>query len=133
MLVDYSLQVNVRGLVLIGGRLVGFHAKLGHAAVGAKGEAVAIDIQGLANGVLTVQGGLTKLKVYAAGFILDVNLLVDVSGAVTGCYHALDPNISGDLQRLALIHCLEVLDGCKGGDCRGSRRKVRIRVEMNLL
>ena len=111
MFVNQGLELDVRGVVLVGGSLVGGKAQLRHAVVTAQREAVALDIHPLAQFVLVVQGGTAQLKVDGTGFVLQVNLVVDVPALVAGGYLAFDPDVSVHQGGLALVQGFECCDG----------------------
>ena len=131
MLVDNGLQVDIGGLIFVRRGVVRLQAQLRHAVVGAQGKSIAIDIDPLAQLVITVQGGLSDLHVNAAGLILDVEFPIDVAAPVVGSHLPLDPGVAGNFDAAALVLGLELLDGCemtaetrKGGfRVKGKRRR----------
>ena len=76
MRVDHVTVVQIGSLVFTGGVL---HAQLRHTVVLADGKAAALDVDGLAQLVVAVQGGKAELHADDAGLVLDVQFPVDIS------------------------------------------------------
>ena len=113
MLVNQALELNIRGLILIGRGVIGLETQLRMTAVGPQREAVAEDVDTLANFVLAVQGRTAQFEVNGTGFVLDVNFVVDIPALVRGGHLSLNPNIAGNDYWSAIVHFLEVGNGCK--------------------
>ena len=131
MAVDDVLEIDVGGLILgdflqeaelVLPPLVSEHAELqeaaaavvaGLVAVLAEREAVAIDIEDLADLVVVVGGRLADLEVEAAGLVLDVDLTVDVAVLVGGSDLSAEDIVLVDLYRGAVgpVEALEFGDG----------------------
>ena len=123
MAVDDGLGIDVRRLVFVRSGIVGLQSELRHAVVGAHAEVSAFYINPLSQLVVAVERRLAEFEVDASGFVLDVNLTVEIAGLVVGNDLSLDPDIvenrmSGSLfllvGRLLVVLVLHILYGGEG-------------------
>ena len=114
MKVDDGLEIDIGSLILVGRRVISLVTQLRHATIGTEGQAIALDVDPLAAGILAVQGGLTQFEVDATGCVLNIDLLIKVTRTVLGNHLTFDPYIAAHDQGLVIVHRLEVMDGGDG-------------------
>ena len=108
--IDQVLRIDVGRVVLAGFIL---DAQLGHAVVGTDHQAGTVDIEPLAEMVVTVHGGLAHLDADGAGGVLDIEFAVQVAAPVAGDDLAADDHARADLDGMARldVHLLKLGDG----------------------